>query len=303
MTINTKNLIDLTTPQYLLIAIVSPLSIYLVINAKFPSLEIVPIMVSMMLAILGFNTFNQISDIELDKIDKPLRPLISKKVTIKEATLLTVVFFSASLLIGAFINLIFFTLMLSFFLIAFAYCYKPIYLKRYFWASSVVGAIVYGIIPFVSIATISSKPFNIIFLLFFTSLAAIISNTKDFEDTLGEKKFGIKSIPLIFGSYKAAIFILIFECGLILGIGYLALQRYIEYKFIYASLISLLTFALTCDPFLKEIRKIKHKNIAFSETNNIKIKQIITQSDASTISMIFGLFIQIIFGLTSISTF
>ena len=300
MTINLQNLIHLTTPQYLLISLISPFSAYLLINMAIPDFRIIPIIFSLGLGILGFNTFNQISDIEVDKIDKPLRPIVSKKISVKEAVLLTWIFFSSSLLISIFVNLSFFGLMLLYTLSALAYCNKSIYLKKYFWASSFIGTITYGLVPFLAATTISPESFNIIFLLFFASLAAIISNTKDFEDTAGEKKFGIKSLPIMIGFEKSAYLIVISEGIILITIGLLAIQNYIEFKFVYATLISLVLFLVMSYIFIREITLIKHKDIIFLETNNYEIKKIITQSHASTTSMVFGLAIQLIFAITAI---
>lgn len=303
MILTIKNLIHLTTPQYLLIALVNPLVAYLLINERFPTFEIVPIIASFAFGILGFNTLNQISDIEIDRIDKPLRPIISKQVSIKEAALLSAIFYSLSLLISAGVNFVFLGIMAFFFIITFSYCHKGIYFKKYVWGSSFVGTLIYGVLPFISVTIISTKSFNPIFLVFIATLAAIIANTKDFEDLPGEKQHGIKSIQTILGFDRAAVSIVAIEGTIIILMGYLSFQGLVEKKFVYASILSFFLFIIFSYLFLREIRFIKYKHIAFSHTNNIEIKSIVTQSEASTVSLILGLSIEIIFGLTAVSVF
>ena len=251
MAITIKNLIHLTTPQYLLIALVNPLTAYLLINAKFPSFELLPIVISFAFGILGFNTLNQISDIEIDRIDKPLRPLISKQMGIKEAAILSVIFYSLSLLISSTVNLIFVFIMAIFSLITFGYCHKGIYFKKYIWGSSFVGAIVYGVLPFIAITTISIKSFNPIFLFFVASLAAITANTKDFEDLPGEKHHGIRSLQTALGFDRAAISIVFMEGALIIIMGIFSLYEIIERKFVYASILSFFLFIIVSYLFLR----------------------------------------------------
>jgi len=204
MGLNIRSFVHLTTPQYLIIGIIPPISAYLLINRFFPGFEIIPIIISIIFAILGFNIFNQLTDIEIDKVDKPLRPLISKEVSINEARFLSITFYAASLFLALYINLTFFILMIIFALLTLLYCNKLTYFKKYSWGSSFVGIGIYGIIPFLAAASISTKSFNPIFLIFFSLLFMIISNTKDFEDMPGEKKFGINSLPLILGPEKAS---------------------------------------------------------------------------------------------------
>lgn len=301
MTINFRNIIHLTTPQYLIIAIISPIASFILINSSFPGFDIMPLIISLMLGILGFNTFNQISDIEMDKIDKPLRPLISKKVSINEAIGLSLFFYLSSIILAFLTNNIFFFLMLIFTVITYGYCSKTIYLKKYFWGSSFVGTIIYGAIPFIASASISQNSFNLIFLIFFSLLFTVISNTKDFEDISGEKRFGINSIPLLMGNRKAAILIVTLEFILIFVMAVFSYINYINFQFIYASILSSLILIIISDLFLKDIKRINYKNIAFLKTNNIEIKNVITQSDAPTISIIFVLLVELIFGLTALT--
>ncbi|MEM0374251.1 MAG: UbiA family prenyltransferase, partial [Sulfolobales archaeon] len=52
----------------------------------------------------GGYVINDIYDIEIDKINKPKRPLPSGKVSIKEAWYITIVFFSISIISSVFLN-------------------------------------------------------------------------------------------------------------------------------------------------------------------------------------------------------
>lgn len=301
MSLNLKALAHLTTPQYLLISLISPFATYLIINTKFPGLEITPIVVSLSLAVLGFNAYNQISDIEIDKIDKPLRPLVSKEISLKQAFTLTIFFYLSSLILALLTNILFFTLMLLFTFTTYAYCNKRTYLKKKFWSSSFVGLVIYGAIPYLSAYSISENELKPVFLIFFSLLFFVISNTKDFEDMPGEKKFGIKSLPLVIGSDLAGTLIVVSEAIVLLSMTTLAYFGVIHQNFLYAGSLSLIMLVVIAHLFLKEIKKIKYINIAFGATNNKDIRRFITQSDAPTLSIVFVLIVELIYAFTSLT--
>ena len=53
MSIQLKELIDLTVPQNILISVISPIAAFLILNSKFPNLEIIPIISSLSLSDAG----------------------------------------------------------------------------------------------------------------------------------------------------------------------------------------------------------------------------------------------------------
>jgi 4-hydroxybenzoate polyprenyltransferase len=156
--------------------------------------------------VLGFNASNSIYDIEIDKINRPKKP--SSKGTIDKNSMwaLSIIFYTIGLLLATY-NFYIFLLAMIFIFINLIYSIPPIRLKKRFLGDNFTGGLVYGIIPiavgyviFINNLTQISIP---VFMYFFFSVA-ILSTIKDFEDYSGDKKHGIKTLPVIYGPYNAS---------------------------------------------------------------------------------------------------
>ena len=301
MAFSIRNLIDLTVPQYLMIILISPLSAYLIINQKIPSFSFIWIIISMCFGVLGFNSLNMVFDSKTDKLDKPKRPIPSGKVTIKEATIISSILYVLSIGTSLMVNQLFTTIILLFILISALYSLPFIYLKKYWWGSSFVGTILYGILPFLSAVSISQPGTHIpiIFIIYFASLFTIISNVKDIEDTVGEEKNKINSLPLLIGSENTTYLIIIAPLILTILMGVLALTEIIPQKFLIASIFSSIIIILFANTIWKETKKINYQNILFKELKNERVKEIVTQSNAVTLTVLNALIIQLTFGITA----
>lgn len=296
-----KDFLDLIVPHYLIIAISAPFASYMILTGQFPSVSILPVIFSLSLAVCGFNITNMVFDAKIDAIDKPLRPIVQKKISVSQAKSIAIIFYFFSILIAFFINNYFLFLIAIFIIMTYCYSAPKIYLKKYFWASSFVGAVAYGIIPFLAAHSITTSPINLHFLVFFTLIYVVISNAKDFEDMTGEKKLGINSLPLIFGPDLAAKLMIASELFLFLLTGYSAITGIVEFKFVYASTIALILFIPLSWLFWKDVQRLKFKKMAFEHFNDKKIKQIITQSDAVTYSILLSISSQLIFGFVAVA--
>ena len=206
MTINWRNLKDLVLPQYLIIIFFTLVSSYMIIFQTLPTMELLLPFLSLSFAMFALNITNNIVDIDLDKINKPLRPLPSKRVTEREATWLARLFIFLSLLLAYPINDISFFALIVFNFLSVFYSIEPIRLKRYILADNVIGSIIYGAIPFIIVWSLSSYSIPIIFLLFFTGMIFAIASIKDFEDMKGEKEHNINTLPLKIGINKTILF-------------------------------------------------------------------------------------------------
>lgn len=285
--INTRNFIDLTIPQYLLIALVSPLSAFMIINQNMPDLNFIYLILSLSFAILGFNTMNSVFDAEIDKVDRPLRPIPSNRISVKEARLLAALLLFISIAISLLVNPFFFTLVATFVMVS--YLYSALCLKKYIWGSILTGSVLYGVIPFLSAYSVSNTNFSGFFLFLFTALFAIISSTKDFEDLQGQRKFKLRSLPLIFGSKKTRSII----CWSLLALIYLTIAssifEVISTKFLLPASVWLLGYLIYRHFLISEIEKLQFTK-----------KKIVTQSNIPTVSIIFVLFVQLMFGILSL---
>lgn len=199
MSLNTKTILQLIVPEYT-ITLVTFLAIFLLTFKQTSSLPLLVVpFVIYLIALFGFNVINQVFDVKMDALTKPSRPIPSKKVTIKEATLFAELLFGVSLILAFFSQLL---LPLGLFLIAtLLYSHPKIFLRRYLLATPIFGLIFYAVIPFIFVSSYLDIKINFFTMAFFSLLIAGVSSLKDMEDVFAEKKFGLKSIPGLFGNY------------------------------------------------------------------------------------------------------
>lgn len=301
MSLNIKNILEMIVPQFALIALFSPISAYMILNKSLPEFNFIWIIISFSLAIFGFNVINMVADKKLDAIDKPLRAIPSNKVSTNDAMILSFIFYASSLLIGFFINSNTLFVLLFFIFLTILYSSPWGYMKKFWWASSIFGMLLYGLVPMLLAYSISGfKPIQYEFVLLFLGLFFFISNIKDFEDIVAEGKMKVNSLPLLVGNNAALNFILIGEFIVILLMVIFVYVGTIKFNYIYAAIISFIFYLVFMVLLIKDVKKIEYKNIVFNEFNNKEIRDIITQSDAVTYAILLVLLIQLTFGFFSI---
>ena len=157
---------------------------------------------------------NQIFDIDVDRVNKPERPLVRGVIGIFEAVIVALILFVSSIIFAVFVNekFLFSILLLSFF--AYFYSVPPLKIKRRGVFTSLVWlALSKGFMPIVLISyTLLDKiTTEAIFLgmIFFLWVFAT-QPSKDFNDFKGDKLVGIKTLPTVYGIDKAKKFVKIF---------------------------------------------------------------------------------------------
>lgn len=195
----------LTVPEYLIVTSFSFFSAYFLFNQVIFSKNSIIAFISLSLGVLALNSFNQVFDFSIDKINKPKRPIVTGQISKKNAFLVSCTMFLGSLLLSLLANYILFLLIFSFVIISIIYSMPPIRLKKVPLSGIFVGTYLHGIIPFFSAVAISYYPnlnYVVILGLFFVLLAFSSSSIKDLEDLKGDKKAGLLSLPLIIGEEK-----------------------------------------------------------------------------------------------------
>jgi geranylgeranylglycerol-phosphate geranylgeranyltransferase len=279
MSLNVKTILQLIVPEYIITGFTF-IAIFLLSSKQlyFLPLLMIPFVVYL-LALFGFNVINQVFDVGMDAITKPKRPIPSKKVTKQEATIFAGLLFGVSLILAFFSQLLlpWFLFVISIFL----YSHPKIFLRRYLPGTPLFGIVFYSLIPFLFVSTFFGLTINYLFLLFFSLVVSCVSILKDIEDIPSEKKFGIKSIPRIFGGYTSAkvsffsVLAMILVFGVVLSISNLL--------FVWSTIISLLIV------FVKGNFILNKKN--FGKTYSY--------SKILAIFMILTVIIQLAFGLTA----
>ena len=157
------------------------------------------------------NALNQIYDLEIDRVNKPARPLPSGRMTMRDAWVFTVVAYVIALILAWMVapggRHECFWIVLIATILTFAYSCPPVRTKqRGMWANVTI-AIPRGVLLKVAgwscVKTIFGlEPWFIgaIFGLFLLGA----STTKDFADMEGDARGGCRTLPIIYGVRRAA---------------------------------------------------------------------------------------------------
>jgi 4-hydroxybenzoate polyprenyltransferase len=171
------------------------------------------------------NALNQITDLDIDRMNKPTRPLPSGRMPVSTAAAAALILYLACLLIAYFaIGPGFFIVILIGAIFSWAYSIPPVRTKNNPILANATMAIPRGILLILagyvaqlelmagggsfadgfSLLWASPAPWaaGIILFLFFLGAAS----TKDFADIEGDKAHGARSIPVVLGVKRAAWF-------------------------------------------------------------------------------------------------
>jgi len=162
--------------------------------------------ISASLIMIGANVINDYYDIEIDKINKPTRPLAAGTISGQQALVYCFVVFVIALFCAAFINVQMFLIALIFSLLLILYSYR---LKRtILWGNLLVSfttamAFVYG---GGAVNHYQETLFPAGFALFFHFGREIL---KDIQDVEGDKRVGAITFPIKYGIQKSLILVMI----------------------------------------------------------------------------------------------
>jgi geranylgeranylglycerol-phosphate geranylgeranyltransferase len=174
------------------------------------------------------NIINDYFDIEIDKINRPERPLPSKKISIRSALnfYLTLVFLSV--VISFQINFEAFLIVVITQTILFLYSFK---LKNIVLIGNITVSFLAGFAFIFGGIAVDNYIYAIIPAVFAFLITLIRELIKDIEDIPGDDKLGIKTLPIKFGVHKTKHYVLIISSLLILCTFYpfITVQYKIEY--------------------------------------------------------------------------
>jgi len=158
----------------------------------------------------GSNGLNQIYDLEIDRINKPGRPLPSGRLGLREAWWFTAVTMVAGLILAWLVNWQCFTLAATAALLTACYSAPPARTKRWGITANVTVSIPRGfLLPVAGWATVKTvvmpEPWLIALPLGLFIFGA--SSTKDFSDIPGDRAGGCQTLPVKYGIRKTALII------------------------------------------------------------------------------------------------
>ncbi|ACV24464.1 UbiA family prenyltransferase [Methanocaldococcus fervens] len=192
------------------------------------------------------NVINDIFDIEIDRINKPYRPLPSGKIKLNEAKTFSAILLIFGLALSVFINI--YALIIAVVNAFFLYLYAKRYKRYKPIGNFIIGYLTGSVFLFGGVAGENVMP---VVVLFLCSLLSIWGReiVKDFEDMEGDKKEGVVSLPIKYGKKALyfATFLVIFAVILsplpclfgIFGVYYMILVAICDILFIYVMVLLL----------------------------------------------------------------
>jgi 4-hydroxybenzoate polyprenyltransferase len=195
---------------------------FIYINEHFPFLQYHPGFLELLLGAstliilnAASNSINAVYDADIDKINKPYRPVPSGIITKNEARAVAWILYamvlirSTLLLRSELSNWAFPFFIIIIMIITILYSVPPFRLKKRLWVSNIVIAFARGLLGFVAAWSIFGDPFTDITpwiiggVMMIFLIGAITS--KDFTDIMGDKIHNIRTLPVVYGIRKSAI--------------------------------------------------------------------------------------------------
>jgi 4-hydroxybenzoate polyprenyltransferase len=211
------------------------------------------LLISVSLAWKASVVINDIYDLEIDKISNPGRPLPKGIFNISEYAQFGIVCFLLSLLGGITVGFNFFILLLAYQIIAWFYSALPFRLKKFPVVATFVSALASLMILFLgyilmsSDQTIYTLSWRIILLLLITYTISI--PIKDLKDIEGDKKYGIWTIPVIFGEKNGRLIIAISHfCSYIMSVFFLNEMKLFFWAVIFGAINYTIIISKKIDP-------------------------------------------------------
>lgn len=202
-----KIYLELIRPFTLIAPIVGFLSGAIIASRAIPNIYCFVGALSAAILNAASNVNNQYFDLEIDKLNKPFRPLPSGRISKKKTIIFAFILYFSALILSWLINLQLFFIVLITAIITFFYSAPPVRTKKYPFISNIFIALPRGMFLIVAGWSTAKPIFNIepwfiglIFALYLMGAAT----TKDFSDIKGDNQFGIKTLPVLYGPEKAA---------------------------------------------------------------------------------------------------
>ena len=267
-----KAVLTITRPVNVVITFVSVvIATIICLPTKIPELYVILAAFSAALTAASGNIINDIFDIEIDKINRPLRPLPSGKITVKEAYTLYFVLLILSISFSLIISYLAFIIVIISNLLLLLYAK---YLKRIPLIGNITVAFLTGMV-FIFGGVVVENPSAAIIPATFALLVNLIREiVKDMQDFEGDEKAGIKTFPVKFGFQKSKFIILFISLALILYTLYPFITQI--YRIEYFIVVMIIV-----NPILVYCLKILFQDHSLKNLNKI--------SNLLKISMVFGL--------------
>ena len=173
---------------------------------------IIPASFSLAILNAASNALNQSTDVEVDKISKPYRPIVRGDISLKEAKIVSVILYIFAFLLSFTINLTFSLIVFLITIFTISYSLPP-RLKDKLFLNQIWIAIPRGLFGILASWSVFGSPFEKLPLTIgFIVMTFLIggSITKDIIDSEADKKSGTNTLINKYGIKKAALMVLPF---------------------------------------------------------------------------------------------
>ncbi|MCK9181670.1 MAG: geranylgeranylglycerol-phosphate geranylgeranyltransferase [Fibrobacteraceae bacterium] len=205
-----KAICELARPTNALVAVVALLIGYLLQEFSPPLSVFVGEAIAIFFAVAFGNALNDIQDLSTDKVNKPLRPIPSQRISLKGANTAAIAFAIVSLIAGSISGIFHAAFFCLLNLLLFAYDYK---FKRLPFAKNPMVALLCTAPLFLTLLNSTANFKRILFVAAFAFLLTLAREIyKDIEDFDGDERAGILTLSRLIGqelSSKLATFTLV----------------------------------------------------------------------------------------------
>lgn len=158
--------------------------------------------VTLVLLNAASNVLNQVYDLDIDKVNKANRPIPSGKVSVNEGKAIAWILYGAVLFRALLINGVFAGLILVLAVFTIVYSMPPLRLKKRLWISNISIGLARGLLGIVTPWCIFGSIFEPTPWLVGAIIGIFLvgaATTKDYTDLPGDTKYGIRTLPAVYG--------------------------------------------------------------------------------------------------------
>jgi 4-hydroxybenzoate polyprenyltransferase len=189
----------LVNPEYIGLATCNVFVSSLFVLGMFPPLRQCLVWGAFSAGSCFLNVVNNIVDREVDRINKPSRPIPRGIVTLGEAKVFALLLAIATLAFVLPLGSRAISPLVFFLLLALQYSLPPLRLRERFLGATYVGIFSHGVLPLITTAIVFEREVGWLPALVFGGLVGSIVPVKDIEDMRGDAMVGRSNLPLLVG--------------------------------------------------------------------------------------------------------
>ena len=168
---------------------------------------------------------NDYFDRDLDMINEPTRPIPAGEISLKNATILIIIWSALSVIVAFIIHPLIAGYVVLGIVNAHLYSANPIKLKKRLWAGNIIVAFSYLVFPWIAGEIAFRGEITIPSLIIALTYAFASTGTmtvNDFKSMHGDTRVGIRTLPVVYGERKAAILAaVIINAGQLFAVGFM----------------------------------------------------------------------------------